>query len=102
MFGSKGVLETEYGGRVLIRGDNFYKGGNTSDLYPQGARTNIASFYDNIQNGNFSNPTVVPSVQSNLITVMGRTAAYEERTVTWDDLTNNKTKLEFDLTGLQE
>jgi hypothetical protein len=26
MFGSKGVLETEYGGTVLIRGENFFRG----------------------------------------------------------------------------
>ncbi|MBN1479144.1 gfo/Idh/MocA family oxidoreductase [candidate division KSB1 bacterium] len=102
MFGSKGVLETEYGGRVLIRGENFYKGGDTSDLYPQGARANIETFYKDIQNGNYANPTVEPSVQSNLITVMGRTAAYEHRTVTWEELIKNNTKLEFDLSGLKQ
>lgn len=102
MFGSKGVLETEYGGRVLIRGENFYRGGNTSDLYPQGARTNIETFYDDVQNGNTSNSTVEPSVQSNLITILGRTAAYEGTSVTWDEMMDNPAKMEFDLSGLQE
>ncbi len=102
MFGSKGILETEYGGRVLIRGENFYKGGNTPDLYPQGAQTNIETFHKAITNGDYSNPTVEPSVQSNLITIMGRTAAYEGRTVTWDNLMNDQTKMEFDLSGLNE
>lgn len=100
MFGSKGVLETEYGGRVLIRGENFYKGGNTPDLYPQGAQTNIATFHQAIMNGDYSNPTVEPSVQSNLITIMGRKAAYEGVTVTWDDLMQDQSIMEFDLSGL--
>jgi predicted dehydrogenase len=101
MFGSKGILETEYGGRVLIRGDNFYKGGTTPDLYPQGARTNIESFHTAIMDGDYSNPTVEPSVQSNLITVMGRKAAYNGTTVTWDDLMSDSSRMEFDLTGLK-
>ena len=33
MFGSKGVLETKYGGQVIIRGEHFYRGGKTNDIY---------------------------------------------------------------------
>jgi myo-inositol 2-dehydrogenase / D-chiro-inositol 1-dehydrogenase len=44
MFGSKGVLETEYGGEVLVRGENFYRGGKTSGIYQEGAVANIAAF----------------------------------------------------------
>ena len=62
MFGSKGVLETEYGSQVLIRGDNFYRGGQTPRIYEEGAVNNIASFHSDIQNGRFENPTVAPSV----------------------------------------
>ena len=100
MFGSKGVLETEYGGRVLIRGEHFYKGGNTPDIYQQGAMTNIETFHKDVTNGNVSNPTVAPSVRSNLVTILGRIAAYENRTVTWDEMMVSNEAVEFDLSGL--
>jgi myo-inositol 2-dehydrogenase / D-chiro-inositol 1-dehydrogenase len=47
MFGSKGVLETHYGDKVFIRGrkENFYKGGETSSIYKDGAVTNISRFH---------------------------------------------------------
>lgn len=37
MFGSKGVLETEYGGAVLLRGKSYYNGGRTPVIYESGA-----------------------------------------------------------------
>ncbi|MFQ6035730.1 MAG: Gfo/Idh/MocA family protein [Sedimentisphaerales bacterium] len=101
MFGSKGVLETEYGGQVIIRGEKFYRGGQTSDIYKQGAVNNIATFYENITSKLFDNPTVAPSVRSNLVTILGRTAAYEARKVTWDEIVNSKEKLDANLKGLR-
>jgi len=101
MFGSKGILETEYGGQVLIRGENFYRGGQTSDIYKQGAVNNIATFNKNITEGHFDNTTVAPSVRSNLVTILGRTAAYEGRKVTWDEIVNSKKKLDANLKGLR-
>jgi len=102
MFGSKGVLETEYGGQVLIRGENFYRGGKTTDIYKQGAVSNIAAFYTNITGGNCENSTVEPSFRSNLLTILGRTAAYEGRTVKWDELLKSDQKLEANLTGVKD
>ena len=101
MFGPKGVLETEYGGQVLIRGENFYRGGESPDIYREGAVTNIAAFHKSVISGNFDNPTVEPSVRSNLITILGRTAAYENRKVTWNEIINSKERLEADLKGLK-
>jgi len=40
-------------------------------------------------------------VRSNLITILGRTAAYEKRTVTWTELLNSKEKLDAGLKGLK-
>ncbi len=102
MFGSKGVLETEYGGQVLIRGDNFYRGGQTPRIYEEGAVNNIASFHSNIQNGQFENLTVAPSVRSNLLTILGRTAAYEQRQVTWAELMKSQARLQPLLKGLKD
>jgi myo-inositol 2-dehydrogenase/D-chiro-inositol 1-dehydrogenase len=101
MFGSKGILETEYGGQVIIRGENFYRGGRSPGIYQEGAVTNIATFHRSITSGDFDNPTVAPSVRSNLITILGRTAAYERRKVTWNEIITSNKKLEANLKGLK-
>jgi myo-inositol 2-dehydrogenase / D-chiro-inositol 1-dehydrogenase len=102
MFGSDGVLETEYGGQVLVRGKQFYRGGDTSSIYEQGAVTNIATFYDAIQRRDFRNATVGESVRSTLVTILGRTAAYENRVVAWDDILRSDERLEPNLKGLKD
>ncbi|MHC4149566.1 MAG: Gfo/Idh/MocA family protein [Planctomycetota bacterium] len=101
MFGSKGILETEYGGQVIIRGENFYRGGKSPGIYKDGAVTNIKTFYDSIAEGKYDNPTVAPSVRSNLVTILGRTAAYTKRKVTWRRLLKNPEKLDANLKGLK-
>ncbi len=102
MFGSEGVLETEYGGQVLIRGKQFYRGGETPAIYQQGAVNNIAAFHDAIQREDYSNRTVAESVRSNLVTILGRTAAYKRAVVTWDDLLRSEERLTPDLQGLKD
>ena len=101
MFGSQGVLETEYGGQVIIRGKNFYRGGKSPGIYSEGAATNIAAFHRNIMEERFDNPTVAPSVRSNLVTILGRVAAYEGRMVRWSEIINSNEKLEANLRGLK-
>jgi myo-inositol 2-dehydrogenase/D-chiro-inositol 1-dehydrogenase len=102
MFGSKGVLETEYGGSVLIRGENFWNGGKTPEIYESGAVANIEAFHKSIVEGDTRNPTVAPSVQSNLITILGRKAAYENRLVNWNELLKDQERLIPNLTGLKD
>lgn len=101
MFGSKGVLETEYGGQVIIRGKDFYRGGRSPGIYKDGAVANIVTFYKSIVQGKVDNPTVAPSVRSNLLTILGRTAAYESRKVTWKEIIRSKKKLDANLKGLK-
>jgi predicted dehydrogenase len=101
MFGSKGVLETEYGGQVLIRGENFYRGGATTGIYKEGAIKNIASFYDQISSGPLNYETVSKSVQSNLVTLLGREAAMRNEQVYWVQLLKSTDRLEPDLRGLE-
>jgi myo-inositol 2-dehydrogenase/D-chiro-inositol 1-dehydrogenase len=101
MFGSEGVLETQYGGQVLIRGKNFYRGGSSPGIYKDGAITNITAFHESIAGGKCDNPTVAPSVRSNLITVMGRTAAYTGNVVTWDQTIKSTERLDGRLDGLK-
>jgi myo-inositol 2-dehydrogenase / D-chiro-inositol 1-dehydrogenase len=102
MFGSKGVLETEYGGAVLVRGESYYNGGRTPEIYESGAAANIAAFHRSIADGDFRNPTVEPSVQSNLITVLGRKSAYENRLITWTEIAGSGERLIPDLQGLKD
>jgi len=101
MFGSKGVLETEYGGQVIIRGESFYRGGSSPGIYKDGAVANIATFHKNIVEGKFENPTVEPSVRSNLVTILGRTAAYTGRKVTWNEIVQSTEKLDANLKGVK-
>jgi len=103
MFGTKGVLETAYGGQVMIRGkgDTFYRGGSSPAIYKDGAVANIAAFHKSIAGGDFANPTVKESVRSNLLTVLGRTAAYEQRKVTWKEMLAKGEKLDANLKGLK-
>ena len=49
----------------------------------------------------FSNPTVAPSVRSNLTTILGRTAAYRRAEVTWDEMIKANEKWEAGLKGLK-
>ncbi len=100
IFGTKGRIVTKYGGNVMILGQNSYRGGRTGDIYRGGAVANIAAFHTAIAAGDAANPTVKPSVQSNLITIMGRTAAYEKRLVTWKETLASTAVLEADLAGL--
>ena len=101
-FGQNGVLESEYGGNVMIRGDNYYRGGKSPGIYAAGARANIATFYAKITSQNFTNVTVAPSVQSTLITILGRTAAYRGELVTWKNLLAANERLVADLNGLKD
>jgi myo-inositol 2-dehydrogenase / D-chiro-inositol 1-dehydrogenase len=102
MFGSAGVLETEYGGQVLIRGKQFYRGGETPAIYEQGAVSNIAAFHDSIHRRDYSNATVAESVRSNLVTILGRSAAYRGAVVTWEELLSAGERLSPDLAGLKD
>jgi predicted dehydrogenase len=102
MFGARGVLETQYGGQVLIRGDNFYRGGQTSEIYREGAANNIAAFHQAVTGGDYANSTVAPSVRSNLVTILGRTAAYLNQPVYWDKLVKSDERLDARLKGLRD
>ncbi len=103
VFGEKGVLETAYGGNVMIRGGEgvFYRGGETKQIYAEGAAANVTAFHAAILAGDVANTTVASSVQSNLITILGRTAADSGRVVTWDEVVRNTERLDGRLGGLR-
>lgn len=103
LYGSKGALFSEYGGNVMIRGgaETFYRGGANKSLYQTGISENMTSFHKAITAGDFRNPTLEPSITSNLTAIMVRQAAYTSKTVTWDELIASKETLSIDTEGLK-
>lgn len=100
-YGTAGTIDTHYFGEVSVLCDDPFKGGRMQNLYTDGAVNNIATFHRSIVSDDFANPTVAPSVTSNLVTILGRTAAYEKREVTWADLLRRTEKWEFDTSKLK-
>lgn len=101
MFGSKGVLETSYSGNVLIRGEESMKPASTPAIYKDGVVNNVATFYDSILGGKVENATVAPSVRSNLVTILGRSAADLGGEVNWKEMLQKSEVVEYDFTGLK-
>lgn len=101
VFGARGVIDTDYYSNVYIRGEEVYDGGNVGNLYTTGAQTNIHEFHQFITEGKYDNPTVAPSVRSNLTAILGREAAYRNGELTWSDLLKENKKLELDCSNLK-
>ncbi len=101
IFGSDGMVHTDYFGEVFMRGRKPYEGGSTGNLYTNGALNNIEDFHRAITQGDYTNATVAPSVRSNLTSVLGREAAYSGKVLTWNEMMRANVKLEPDLTGLK-
>jgi myo-inositol 2-dehydrogenase / D-chiro-inositol 1-dehydrogenase len=102
VYGEKGTADTHYFGKVNVRSnEDAFNGGEMTNLYTDGTVLNIDTFHASITQADYSNPTVAASVRSNLVTILGRTAAYQNREVTWEEVIKSKEKLEADLRGLK-
>jgi myo-inositol 2-dehydrogenase / D-chiro-inositol 1-dehydrogenase len=101
VYGETGVIDTHYFGVVKVICDDAYNGGTLGNLYTDGVVNNIATFHKAITEKDYSNPTVAPSVRSNLTTILGRTAAYKRAEVTWNDMMKANEKWEANLKGLK-
>ncbi|MCX8107507.1 MAG: Gfo/Idh/MocA family oxidoreductase [Verrucomicrobiae bacterium] len=101
VYGSEGYIYTDYFGSVWIRGNEPFKGGSVGNLYTTGAQTNIREFYQFVTSGKYDNPTVAPSVRSNLTAILGREAAYRAGELTWTEMMREAKKLEIDLRGVK-
>lgn len=101
-YGNSGFLETNYGGKVWIRGNKKpYRGGETANLYGLGMQRNVETFYRSVINRVYDNPTVEPSVNATLATILGREAARKNTIITWDEMLKENKRLQVDLTGLK-
>jgi predicted dehydrogenase len=101
IYGMNGTIDTHYFGEVRVHCDDAFNGGRLGNLFTEGVVNNIKTFYENITQGDFSNPTVEPSVRSNLVTILGRTAAYKKAEVTWTQMLKAREKLDFSFKGLK-
>ncbi len=100
--GQDGWLETGYTSRVRILGNRTgWRGGEVVELYPRGAERNIDTFHKSVTDGDFTNPTVEPSITATLTTILGREAARRHTKLTWDEVLRENRRLEPDLTGLK-
>lgn len=96
VFGIKGCADTHYGGLVRITGENPWHGADKDDTFRQGAINNVKAFVASIRDAKPIN-NADQSVESNLTAILGRTAAYQQRLVTWEELLNSKERLHADL-----
>jgi predicted dehydrogenase len=99
--GTEGTAETNYGGQCWLRSREDRFEGGTDNIYLVGVEKNMVTFHNSIIKGDCSNPTVEPSVRSNLTTILGRTAAYQGTEVTWEQLMKSSEKWPFDAKGLK-
>jgi len=101
-YGPQGYLEANYEGKAWVHGNRkAYRGGQVQNLYVEGIKRNLDKFYHSIVGGIYDNPTVQPSVNSTLTTILGRQAAQRNTKVTWGQMIKENEKLEVDFTGLK-
>jgi myo-inositol 2-dehydrogenase / D-chiro-inositol 1-dehydrogenase len=101
MFGASGFIDADYYTGVAVRGPETAVRAAVGDLYTSGVVVNINEFHDAVVKGDCANPTVVPSVRSNLTAVLGREAAYRGGELTLAALLKEGKKLEPNLEGLK-
>ncbi len=102
IFGMQAYAQIDYWGKAFLRGGpKHYAGGAIQNLYQDGAQRNIATFYNTLTKGDFSNPTVRRSVDSCLTCILGREAAARHSKLTMEELLKENVRLEVDLKGLK-
>jgi predicted dehydrogenase len=89
--GIDGCADTHYGGLLRIVGKNAWMGAEKDDTFRGGAIENVKRFVAAIRESkpiyNFE-----PSVESNMTAILGRTAAYTGREVSWDEVSKSVEK----------
>lgn len=104
LMGSKGAFLSKFGGDIMIRGgkDTFWRGGKNPNIYKTGTDTNIGRFATAIHGGDkdITRATVPLAVRSTLTAILGRNAAYQQGSLTWEELQKDTSKFEVDAATL--
>ena len=95
-FGRDGCADLHYGGLVCIKGKNEWTGAEKDPTFKEGAVSNAKAFVESIRTGKLLN-NADQAVESNLTAILGRTAAYRNGTVTWDEMMKSNEKFEAEL-----
>jgi len=98
-FGILGCADTHYGGLVRIAGsgkDQAWAGAEKDDTFRGGCITNVVNFIESIRDGKPINNAAV-AVESNFTGILGRMAAYQQRTVSWEEMMASTEKWEANL-----
>ena len=95
-FGIDGCADTHYGGLVRITGQNAWKGAEKDDTFKGGAIDNVKAFIAAFATASRST-TAEQACDSNLTAILGRTAAYRQREVTWDEMMASEERYEAEL-----
>jgi len=94
VYGSEGTIDTHYAGRVRIGSKSgTYPGGESPNLYEDGAVVNIKDFCASIAGAKPIDNTQ-ESANSTMTAILGRMAAYTGRDVTWDEMVAANVKLD--------
>ncbi len=101
VFGTTGTADTHYYSKSTLHTTEQRLEADPKELYLTGAQANIATFYDSVVRGDCTNPTVAPSVRSTLATILGRTAAYRNTSVSWEQMMRRSERLVADLKRLK-
>lgn len=101
VYGLNGTVDTHYFGNVSVKAKEYHNEGSVGNLYTGGVVSNIATFHQKVTSGQCGNETVQASVRSNLATILGRMAAYNNTTVSWQEMLRANEKFSPDLMGLK-
>jgi myo-inositol 2-dehydrogenase / D-chiro-inositol 1-dehydrogenase len=101
VFGANGYIDADYYTGVTLRGPETAVRAAVGDLYSSGTIVNINEFHAAVTKGDSANPTVAPSVRSNLTAILGREAGYRREQLTLVELLKEGRKLEPNLKGLK-
>ena len=101
VYGTDGMADLHYAGTSLIHSRENRNSVSAPNLYTTGAEANIAAFHNAVSKSDFANLTVPPAVRSNLAAILGRTAAYRNSVVTWDELLRGNEVFTANLQGLK-
>jgi myo-inositol 2-dehydrogenase / D-chiro-inositol 1-dehydrogenase len=96
-FGSLGVSESNHSGPIqIIRNDGNKWDAGTNTALDTAVANKVKAFVDGIKAGKFDNQAE-QGAESTLSVILGRTAAYSGRELTWDRLTKTDTKWDLKL-----
>lgn len=101
VYGTNGMADLHYAGQSLIKSKDYGNAITAPNLYTTGTEANIATFQEAISKRDFANLTVAPGVRTNLTAILGRTAAYRNSVVTWEEMMRANEPLTASLQGLK-